>query len=397
MNILYFIPNISQKGGGLRQYSVALLKILAQDTSNRYFILHQVNDPQVMEVIQNNPHLFHISPNLGKERFYERILRKIFNFLNFYFLFTKKKRKKGFSYVNRLCRKYKIDIVHCPYQETPITSKAKTICTLHDVQELHFPEFFTPEVRLERAYHYLDILKRADSVVVSYQHIKDDLIKYFPFLSSEKIEVCLLNMQYLWFDKLNDSDLIKKNELNVPEKFVMYAANVWTHKNHLNLIKAIQLLKTQGEKINLICTGHKKEYYFSTLEPYIKEHQLEEQIVFKGLVSEAELYSLYQQCTGVVIPTLYEAGSFPLMESILMNIPVICSNTTSLPETIGDPSFIFDPNNVEDIAELVRKIWNDSEFRTLSMKNNLKQQKHLKETNAFNIIQERYNLLLAKN
>ena len=63
------------------------------------------------------------------------------------------------------------------------------------------------------------------------------------------------------------------------------------------------------------------------------------------------------------MPTLYEAGSFPLMESILMGIPVVCSNVTSLPETIGDNQFVFDPNNINDIAEKIIKIWDDENYR----------------------------------
>lgn len=396
MNILYYIPNISQKVGGIRQYSVALLKILAKDKTNKYFILHNVNDPQVVQVLEEHPHLQLIPTRISKEGFFEKFIKNVINFFNYYFLFTRRKRFKGFSFMNRLCRKYKIDIVHCPYQEAPTTTKAKILCTLHDVQELHFPEFFSPQQRLNRAYHYMDILQRADNVIVSYKHIKEDLLKYFPFLTNEKITVCLLEMQNLWFEKMNAQNLLEKSALNVPNRFLLYPANVWPHKNHLALLQAINILKEQDILINLVCTGHKRDHYQSTLEPFIKAKQLEKQIFFKGIVSEDELYSLYQNATGVVIPTLYEAGSFPLMESILMNIPVICAETTSLPETIDNQEFTFNPNDVKEISELVNKLWSDSNYREQSKKNNLTRQKHLKETNAFNIVQTIYSDLLAK-
>ncbi len=56
MNILYYIPDINQQMGGLRQYAVALLKILLKDKENKYFIYHEINDPEIMNVLAKNPH-----------------------------------------------------------------------------------------------------------------------------------------------------------------------------------------------------------------------------------------------------------------------------------------------------------------------------------------------------
>ena len=97
----------------------------------------------------------------------------------------------------------------------------------------------------------------------------------------------------------------------------------------------------------------------------IHQYNLQNQFTLVGIVNEAELYNLYKNSQGVVIPTLYEAGSFPLVESILMEIPVICSNITSLPETIGNQEFIFDPNSVENIAKKIELLWINENYRNL--------------------------------
>mgnify|MGYP000645585168 FL=1 len=126
----------------------------------------------------------------------------------------------------------------------------------------------------------------------------------------------------------------------------------------------------------------------------IHQYNLQNQFTLVGIVNEAELYNLYKNSQGVVIPTLYEAGSFPLVESILMEIPVICSNITSLPETIGNQEFIFDPNSVENIAKKIELLWINENYRNASILNNQKQQRRLIETNAEKMILSIYNKLV---
>ena len=259
----------------------------------------------------------------------------------------------------------------CPHKYIPHSRKAKLIVTLHDVQELHFPENFSPEERAYRATTYLALLRKADQVIVSYEHIKKDLIKYFN-INSKKINVLLLNMINLWIDKFLGKDIVDVTPLGLPESFLLYPANTWLHKNHLRLMYAIAEAKEKHDiKINIVCTGHKNEH-FREIENLVTQLNIADQVFFTGVVEEKVLYSLYKTCRGVIIPTTYEAGSFPLYESILLNIPVVCSNVTSLPETIGQNEFVFDPFKVEEITNLMIKLWNDNIFRA-------KNEKHVKE------------------
>ncbi len=97
---------------------------------------------------------------------------------------------------------------------------------------------------------------------------------------------------------------------------------------------------------------------------------------------------------GVVVPSLYEAGSFPLMESIFLNVPVICSNVTSLPDTIGDDDFIFDPTDSSSLKNKLKQLWLDENFRKKSLANSLIQKQKLSETGALNKILRAYQIVL---
>ena len=134
--------------------------------------------------------------------------------------------------------KYAIDIVHCPYQYAPNCLNTKVICTLHDVQELYFPEFFSPEERAHRALNYNTYIKQSDAVIVSYQHVKDDIVKFF-YKSSSKVFVLPINLKNHWI-----LSYMKKDEtVSLPfSDFLFYPANAWIHKNQELILLALELI-----------------------------------------------------------------------------------------------------------------------------------------------------------
>lgn len=361
MNILLYVPYVDKSFGGVLQYSKCLLTILQQDKKNNYYLFLR-NNFEEFEEFRNEANFTVLE---AKETYYRTSLFNIFELFIFNFLAFLEKYKVFIpisrpNVLDKVIQKYKIDVLHSPYQHLPEV-KIPTIVTMHDLQELHFPDFFTPEVRAKRAIEYLYNIQHATKIVVSYSHVKQDIIRYFN-TTEDKTEVVLLNMQNLWFEKFNKNQHAIESSITFPENFILYPAATWRHKNHINLLKAIRLLKEKnGVIIPLVCTGNQTDYY-TTLKGIIAELGIEEQILFLGKISEEDLYYAYKKCKAIVIPTLYEAGSFPLMEGILMGIPCICSNVTSLPETLNNSAYIFDPNNIEEMADKILRITSDDSY-----------------------------------
>jgi glycosyltransferase involved in cell wall biosynthesis len=391
-NILVNIPDLSKEYGGVYQYSVALLKILAErKLPHEFFIFCHDPDPAIIEIIDKYSN-FHnpkppTLPYFRGEIFFHTFLNRLFRRLKL------KRRFYKEDVYDWLIEKLNIDIIHTPYQFNIKKQGIKSITTLHDVQELHFPEFFTAAQRAHRAVNYKKAIDEADAVVVSYDHVKKDIIKYFK-KPEEKVFTVLLDMQKLWFENTQKTLFLNIEEkYNLPSKFILYPAATWQHKNHLKLIEAIEYL--DDPKIQLICTGNLTENYYNNILTFIEEKKLSNQIKFLGIVTDEELLNLYRKCRAVVVPTLYEAGSFPLMESILMGIPVICSNVTSLPETIGDSRFVFDPINIHDIADKIKKIWADDFYRNENKVLLKIQAEKIKDNNAASKMNKIYESLFT--
>lgn len=392
MNILIYLPEINQAYGGIVQYSFGIIDLIARDTDNTFYIYHNSSNDSLIEIINKYPHLHLITDNniyLSKFYKYRRDSIKLYNLFASRFDLKLKKYK---TIVDTLSKKYKIDIIHCPYQDLPLANNVKVITTLHDVQEIHFPEYFTAEQRAWRANNYLDFLRQSDIIIVSYLHVKNDLIKYFN-VPDDKIQIVLLPMHNNWFSKFKDDEIVDLKKYGLSEKFFLYPANTWKHKNHIRLIEAVDLIRKQYHiTINIVCTGHLNENY-NEIKQRIESLNLKNQFIFTDIVEEKDLFSLYKSSYGVVIPTTYEAGSFPLYESILMNKPVICSKVTSLTETIGSDQFTFNPFNVQELADKIFMLWSNKEFREMNLIQLRKQADVIKKNDPLPLLQSIYQQL----
>lgn len=386
MNILVYVPYLGQDWGGIRQYAVALLRLLADDRSNHYFVYHNADDPEIMAVLGECRQFRHLRDG---HSWAAKIGRRLIEPLNAVrSLGNGLARQLGQDaplplrhQLDRFCQRHAIDIVHVPFPLVPHCTSARLINTMHDVQEIHFPGFFSAQERAHRAAANLDFSGRADKIVVSYAHVQHDLETYFG-ISPAKVRVVLLNMGKLWFEKYLDAPPVPLDFLPFEPPYLLYPANTWKHKNHLRLLEALALLKAQGTVVRLVCSGHLTPFYTSDILPVVQQLGLAEQVHFVGVVAEAQLYALYRSALGVVVPTLYEAGSFPLMESILLGVPVVCSRVTSLPETIDNAAFTFDPAVAADIARAVAQLWTSAPFRADSRQNSLRVSRNLRETHA---------------
>lgn len=291
-----------------------------------------------------------------------------------------------------------IDLLHVPYQTPPLYDfPYPCIVTMHDVQELHFPEYFSPEQRAWRAEHYWKSLQCASGVIVSFSHVKQDLIKFFN-LPATQVFVCPLPYDQISLGYPRDQDDTKYSaKYDSFGDFILYPAQTWRHKNHLTLCKAIEHLKVRYKlPVHLVCTGKKNAFFDEVIESYLVSSLASEQIHFMGVVPEEELCWLYRNCALVVVPTLYEAGSFPLLEAMCLDAPVICSSVTSLPETIGDSRFVFEPLDIEALSQLILEMLGNPGLRQANIINSRARADQLRQIDSFKSMYAMWCNVLAR-
>ncbi len=273
---------------------------------------------------------------------------------------------------SELVRSEKIDVIHTPVQNFPnLTFSVPMISTLHDLQHFHYPEFFTRKEIYYRNVLYRHSAELSERVIVSFEHVKRDIVRFYG-IPAEKIDVCPLGIEPAKPTESGGLAGIRK-KYGIPGSYIFYSANTWRHKNHIGLVRALKAAREKyGLDVALVCTGQKIPDYYPELEAEVANLGLGRKVNFLGYISEDDKRLLLKHAALVVIPTLYEAGSFPLMEAMAYEVPVICSNVTSLPDTIGDARFVFDPLDADQMAERMAAMLTDERLADENRKNSRK-------------------------
>lgn len=392
MRIGYYIHHTSLKAGGIFTYSIGILKLLIKsDEVEKIHLIISSDQEKYFQKIVDSPKIMFKVVN-RKNLVVNTRFAISYLLSNAVALYRNRfKKPNHLKYLTKLSvlfnpyRKYvfrsQIDLLHVPFQYSPIyNADVPVIITMHDIQEYHYPEYFTTSQKLHRKINNINAMDESDHIIVSFDHIKNDLLKYFDVMPG-KISICPPPFAEDWFlSKKITSVEDLESKFQIENEFLLYPAATWKHKNHSSLFKAISLLNEEGLKIQLICTGNKTDY-FEDLQKEIDDLGLSDQIKFLGIVSEEDLIGLYKCASLVVIPTKYEAGSGPLYEAMRYQIPVITSNVTSLPDTIKNDEFIFNPNSIDEIVSLTRKMLIDEQLRKKNLENSKKRMNELQSEN----------------
>lgn len=254
-----------------------------------------------------------------------------------------------------------IDVMHFATQ-MGFQTQMRTIYHPHDLQHLHLPDFFTRAEHAERERRYRELAARADVVAVASSWVKGDVVRQYG-VPDDRVHVVPLAPPTGAIETVTEEQIAStRRQFLLPATFAFFPAQTWPHKNHLALLDALAILRdVHGIVVPLVCSGHQNEY-FGVIERRVRELRLAS-VQFLGYVTPAQIESLYQLSRVVVIPTKYEAASFPIWEAFLAGVPVACSNVTSLPRQVGDAALVFDPTRPDEIAEALRRLWTDEALR----------------------------------
>lgn len=250
------------------------------------------------------------------------------------------------------------DVVHFPFQSFFRTS-APSIFQPHDLQHLHFPRFFTAEDLASRERVYPLACAAAAAVVVEARWVKNDICGAFG-IADEKVLVIPIGAPD---PSGSPSRSAARSRSRLPDRFVLYPAQSWPHKNHLTLLEALRLLRDRdGIVLGLVCTGRKTSFW-PTIAERVVTLGLQAQVRFQGYVGHERLAALYRDALAVALPSLCEGAGQPLLEAFAYGVPVACSATTALGEYAGDAALRFDPENPAEIANSLRRLATEVELR----------------------------------
>jgi glycosyltransferase involved in cell wall biosynthesis len=239
-----------------------------------------------------------------------------------------------------------IDIYHGTNYVIPPLRRVPGVVTIFDLIML-FPEFGVSTFRREELKKYID---RADSVICISDHTKNDLINFFN-VPDDKIRVTLLAADES-FKIISDNDAVIKvtQRLGIEGDYLLYTGTMDARKNILNLVRAFSILKTEKRIHHKLVLAGKKGWLYNEILKIVQTVGLDKDVIFTGYVADEDMPYLYNGAELFAYPSLYEGFGLPPLEAMACGCPVVTSNTTSIPEVVGDAGLMVDPHSLEDSA-----------------------------------------------
>ena len=238
------------------------------------------------------------------------------------------------------------------------------VITIHDLTPLRMKDFFRPGIRSGLALWIQSILvKRMKAVITDSEHSKSDIIEFLS-ISPDKIRIIPLGVDKEF--KQTSPWKIKsvKQKYSLPEKYLLYVGDVNPNKNLPVLLNVVAKLK-----INLVIVS--RAFEKESLPEIISLRKIILDLGINNLVKVLpsvqmdpvdDLSAIYSGASVYIQPSLYEGFGLPILEAMACGVPVVSSNTSSLPEVTGDAALLVKPTEI-GLAEGIKHILTNGVLR----------------------------------
>lgn len=257
--------------------------------------------------------------------------------------------------------KIKADLVHFPVFGAPLLYRKNTILTIHDATPWKFPETISKGVRFYYRPLFRQSINRAKHIITVSNSSKDDLISLLG-IPTENITTIYEAVDTSFF---SDSNINSPVNLDLDFPYILSVGTLEPRKNIEVLINAFVIMK-EKYKIphKLVFTGRR-----GWMDSLKLPEKIKKEIIFTGFLEDRNLPFVYSKASVFVLPSKYEGFGFPILEAFALNVPVVCSNTSSLPEIGGDGCLYADPCSCDDFAEQIYLVISNNEVSSALVKN----------------------------
>jgi glycosyltransferase involved in cell wall biosynthesis len=262
--------------------------------------------------------------------------------------------------LERLLRVEGVEVLfRCYPQEALDFPSHKQVVFIPDIQHEFYPEFFTPEVLRCRRRYFNHDLSGAGAIGTVTEHTRRTLLEH-RWTYCRDIFLMSPALQPAHQSPPTGGHALTGRERLPSGEYFLYPANLWPHKNHRRVLQAFELFLARHKRpMRFIFTGHSDGW------ADIQRAFPRRSIQHLGFVTPQFLRALYEGARALVFFSLFEGFGTPLLEAFSARTPVICSNTTSLPEVGGDAVLTCDPTDVQTMSSLMERVAGDEETRNI--------------------------------
>lgn len=236
-----------------------------------------------------------------------------------------------------------------------------TVLTVHDLIYHLFPAYHK---RLN--YWYLNaamplFVRRADKIIAISQSTKRDLMHIYG-VPAEKISVIYEAASPDFRPAGAQAVAAVKARYGLPDHYILALGTIEPRKNLIRLVDALRLLRQKDPSLSLVIVGSAGWLYQDFFQ-HVEKLDEPRAVLLSGFVPDQDLPAVITGASVYVLASLYEGFGLPILEAMACGTPVVCSNTSSLPELGGRAARYFDPTNTQGMAAAIEAILTDESLR----------------------------------
>lgn len=276
--------------------------------------------------------------------------------------------------IPKVLRKFKADLFLSPDGYLSLRTKVPQLAVIHDINFVHRPDDLPWIIAKYYNFFFPRFARIAKRIATVSFYSKEDIARSFK-IDYDKIDVVYDGINQI-FEPVDEMEKTRiRQKYTEGSEYFLFVGALHPRKNISGLLLAFDTFKMEtNNNIKLIIVGgemHKTGDIFETYE----NMRFKDDVIFTGRVSTEDLHDIFGAALALAFVPFFEGFGIPVVEAMSAGIPVICSNTTSIPEVGGNAVLYADPKKIDQIADAMIKLANDEELRDTLIKKGFEQKK----------------------
>ena len=274
-----------------------------------------------------------------------------------------------------ILKKEKIDLFLSPDGFLSLRTDIPQLPVIHDINFEHYPEILPSAIsKFYRKYFPL-FAQKAKRIATVSEYSKQDLQETYG-ISADKIDVVYNGASSLF--RVVDKNRIQKirDKISNGQPYIIFVGSLNPRKNIVRLLAAFEKYRLDNNtKIKLVLVGHTM-WYNKDLTRQLNKMSFKDDVILTGRLENNNLAEAVSAAELMAFVPLFEGFGIPALEAMQSGVPLIASNCTSLPEVTADAAALVNPENVDEIASVLKTVLENEDIRAKMIKKGLEQAKN---------------------
>jgi glycosyltransferase involved in cell wall biosynthesis len=264
--------------------------------------------------------------------------------------------------IPRILKKYKADLFFSPDGYLSLGTRVRQLAAIHDINFAHRPKDLPWLTAKYYNYFFSKFARKARRIVTVSFFSKEDLLRTYK-IGSDKIDVVYNGVNTLYTPTSEVEKVQAKARYSAGREYFLFIGSLHPRKNICGLLRAYDAFRTSVETVTKLVIIGESMFKSNDIELTYEGMRYKDDVIFTGRLSNEELHQVLGASLALTFVPFFEGFGIPVIEAMNAGVPVICSNTTSLPEVGGHAVLYVDPFSLNQIRDAMIKIYQEKELR----------------------------------